>query len=98
MSCDIYEKIFSCQPSELILSWLLRCWDIGTNNQELEGKEARQVGSLARDKAIDKGIGKRAGVLSLWWRLPLSVKDRSSRKILQIPEANGPPLREVSSI
>ena len=44
-------------------------------SQELEGKEAQQLGSLAKDKAIDKGIGKRAGVLSLWWQLLSSVKD-----------------------
>ncbi|KAK4827160.1 hypothetical protein QYF61_015114 [Mycteria americana] len=44
--------------------------------QELKGKEAQQLGSLAKDKAIDKGIGKKAGVLSLWQRLLSSVKDR----------------------
>ncbi|PKU31996.1 rna-directed dna polymerase from mobile element jockey- hypothetical protein [Limosa lapponica baueri] len=36
---------------------------------------AQQLGSLARDKAIDKGIGKRAVVLSLWQRLLSSVRD-----------------------
>ncbi|KAK4806940.1 hypothetical protein QYF61_027307 [Mycteria americana] len=60
------QKYFSRQPGKLILS----C------SQELEGKEARQLGSLAKDKTIDKGIGKRAGVLSLWRRLLSSVKDR----------------------
>ncbi|GAB0203945.1 hypothetical protein GRJ2_002860100 [Grus japonensis] len=69
-------KDFSCQPSKLILSWLLRCWDIGASSQELESKEAWQLGCLARDKAIDKVIGKREGVLSLWRQLLLSVKDR----------------------
>ena len=70
------QKDFSRQPDEQILSWLLRCWNIGASSQELEGKEARQLGSLAKDKAIDKGIGKGAGVLSLWRRLLSSVKDR----------------------
>ncbi|KAK4827542.1 hypothetical protein QYF61_018886 [Mycteria americana] len=45
------------------------------HSQELEGKEAQQLGSLAKDKTIDKGIGKKAGVLSLWRRLLSSVKD-----------------------
>ncbi|KAK4806879.1 hypothetical protein QYF61_012600 [Mycteria americana] len=62
-------------PSEQIISWLLRCWDTGDNS-----KEAWQLGSLARDKAIDKGIGKGATVLSLWRRLLSSVKERHPLK------------------
>jgi len=69
-------KDCSHQPGELILSWLLLCGDIGTSSQELEGREAQQLGSLVTDKAMDKGIGKKAGILSLWQRLLSSVKDR----------------------
>jgi len=57
-------KDFSHHPGEHIVTWLLRCWDNGTSSLELEGKEAKQLGSLARDKGIDKAIGKKEPVLS----------------------------------
>jgi len=43
---------------------------------ELEGKEAKQLGSLARDGGIDKAIGKKAQALSLWRRLLSGVRER----------------------
>jgi len=69
-------KDFSCHPGEHIVTWLLRCWDNGASSLELEGKEAKQLGSLDREGDIDKAIGKKAEVLSLW-RTPLSgVRER----------------------
>ncbi|KAK4832527.1 hypothetical protein QYF61_023859 [Mycteria americana] len=41
-------------------------WDNGASSLELEGKEAKQLGSLSRKGDIDKAIGKGAQVLSLW--------------------------------
>ncbi|KAK4810874.1 hypothetical protein QYF61_013282 [Mycteria americana] len=61
--------------------------DTGANSQELEGKEAQQLGSLAGDKAIDKGIGTGEAVLSLWRRLLSSVKDRANSQQLEGKEA-----------
>ena len=52
-------KDFSRHPGEHIATWLLRCWDNGASSLELEGKEAKQLGSLARDGGIDKAIGKK---------------------------------------
>jgi len=69
-------KDFSCHPGEHIVTWLLRCWDKGASSLELEGKEAKQLGSLARDGGIDKAIGKREQVLSLWRRLLSGVRER----------------------
>ena len=43
---------------------------------ELEDKEAKQLGSLARDGGIDKAIGKKKQVLSLWRRLLSGVRER----------------------
>jgi len=43
---------------------------------ELEGSEARQLGSLAREGGNDKAFGKKAQVLSLWRRLLLGVRER----------------------
>ena len=43
---------------------------------ELESKEARQLGSLAREGGIDKAIGKKDQVLSLWRRLLSGVRER----------------------
>lgn len=91
------QKGFSHQPGKKILSWLLWCWDIWADSQELDGKVAQQLGSFASNKATNKGTVKGAGVLSLdgscqVWRTGIPL-----RKILKIPKENGP-LREVSGI
>ncbi|KAM6097713.1 uncharacterized protein LJ206_001003 [Theristicus caerulescens] len=69
-------KDFSRRPGEHIITWLLRCWDNGASSLELEGREAKQLGSLSREGDIDKAIGKGAKVLSLWRRLLSGVKER----------------------
>ncbi|XP_049649800.1 uncharacterized protein LOC126035331 [Accipiter gentilis] len=69
-------KDFSRHPGEHIVTWLLRCWDSGASSVELEGKEAKQLGSLSREWGIDKAIGRKTQVLSLWRRLLLGVKER----------------------
>ncbi|GAB0205975.1 hypothetical protein GRJ2_003063100 [Grus japonensis] len=69
-------KDFSCLPGEHIITWLLRCWDNGASSLELEGREAKQLGSLSREGGIDKAIGKKAQALSLWRRLLSSVRER----------------------
>ena len=67
-------KDFNRDPGEHIVTWLLQCWDNGASSLELEGKEAKQLGSLARDGGIDKAIGKKEQVLSLWRRLLSGVR------------------------
>ncbi|GAB0208875.1 hypothetical protein GRJ2_003353200 [Grus japonensis] len=69
-------KDFSRLPGEHIITWLLRCWDNGASSLELEGREAKQLGSLSREEGIDKAIGKKAQALSLWRRLLSSVRER----------------------
>ncbi|KAK4810759.1 hypothetical protein QYF61_007733 [Mycteria americana] len=69
-------KDFSHHPGEHVLTWLLRCWDNGASSLELEGKEAKQLGSLSREGGIDKVIGKGAPALSLWRRLLSAMKKR----------------------
>ncbi|GAB0208114.1 hypothetical protein GRJ2_003277100 [Grus japonensis] len=59
-----------------IITWLLRCWDNGASSLELEGREAKQLGSLSREGGTDKAIGKKAQALSLWRRLLSSVRER----------------------
>ncbi|GAB0208490.1 macrophage immunometabolism regulator, partial [Grus japonensis] len=49
-------KDFSHLPGEHIITWLLRCWDNGASSLELEGREAKQLGSLSREGDIDKVI------------------------------------------
>ncbi|GAB0209156.1 hypothetical protein GRJ2_003381300 [Grus japonensis] len=68
-------KDFSRLPGEHIITWLLRCWDNGASSLELEGREAKQLGSLSREGGIDKAIGKKAQALSLWRRLLSSVRE-----------------------
>ena len=67
---------FSHHPGEHIVTWLLRCWDHRPSSLELEGKEAKQLGSLARDGGIDKAIRKKEQVLSLRRRLLSYVRER----------------------
>ncbi|KAK4820379.1 hypothetical protein QYF61_025455 [Mycteria americana] len=55
--------------SEHIVTWLLRCWDNRASSLELEGREAKQLGSLSREGGIDRAIGKGPRVLSLWRQL-----------------------------
>ena len=43
---------------------------------ELEGREAKQLGSLSREGGIDKAIGKKTQALSLWRRLLSGMKAR----------------------
>ncbi|GAB0208500.1 hypothetical protein GRJ2_003315700 [Grus japonensis] len=69
-------KDFSCHPGEHIITWLLRCWDNGASSLELDGREAKQLGSLSREGGIDKAIGKKAQALSLWRRLLSSARER----------------------
>ena len=55
-------KDFSRQLGER----LVRCWDSGDSSLELEGREAKQLGSLSKEGGIDKVIGKKTQALSLW--------------------------------
>ncbi|XP_071892181.1 uncharacterized protein [Anas platyrhynchos] len=73
-------KDFSRHPGEHILTWLLRCWDTGANSQQLEGSEAKQLGSFSRERLIARVIGREAQVLSLWRRLLAAVKERYPHK------------------
>ncbi|KAK4825909.1 hypothetical protein QYF61_003404 [Mycteria americana] len=59
-----------------IVTWLLRCWHNGVSSLELEGKEAKQLGSLSREGDINKAIGKGAQALSLWRQLLSGTKER----------------------
>jgi len=59
-------KDFSQHTGNHIVNWLLRCWDNRASSLELEGREAKQLGFLAREGGIDKAIGKKTQALSLW--------------------------------
>ncbi|KAK4807032.1 hypothetical protein QYF61_000361 [Mycteria americana] len=69
-------KDFGHRPGEHVVTWLLRCWDNRASSLELEGKEAKQLGSLSREGGIDKAIGKGAQALSLWRQLLSGMKER----------------------
>ncbi|KAK4830567.1 hypothetical protein QYF61_011745 [Mycteria americana] len=68
------------RPAEHSVTWLLQCWDNRASSLELEGKEAKQLGSLSREGGIDKAIGKGAQTLSLWRSLLSAIKERYSFK------------------
>lgn len=52
--------------------------ETGANSKEMEGKQAKQLWSLSKEKAIGKVIGKWLQVLRLWKWLLLSVKESYS--------------------
>ncbi|KAK4806240.1 hypothetical protein QYF61_013384 [Mycteria americana] len=74
------QKDFRRHPGEHVVTWLLRCWDSGASSLELEGKEAKQLGSLSREGGIDKAIGKGEPARSLWRRLLSAMKERDPFK------------------
>ena len=51
MSCKVGERISSVVQGS---AWLLWCWDNGASSLELEGREAKQLGSLSREGDMDK--------------------------------------------
>lgn len=47
----------------------------------LDGNEARQLGDIARDKSIDRGISRCLdGAATLWDRMLIAVRERYSYK------------------
>ncbi|XP_050184090.1 uncharacterized protein LOC126646668 [Myiozetetes cayanensis] len=69
-------KDYSRRPGERILTWLVRCWDNGARSHMLEGHEAQQLGSLARDREIEQGIAREPYSHSLWLRILNAVRER----------------------
>ena len=51
-------KEFTRRLNETLVTWLLRCWDGGVSSLSLDGNKARQLGDIARDKSIDRGISR----------------------------------------
>lgn len=50
-------KVFRHHEGEPLTTWLLRCSDSGANNIVLDDRQLRRLGSLARDRGIDKALG-----------------------------------------
>ncbi|PKU29392.1 ubiquitin carboxyl-terminal hydrolase 4 [Limosa lapponica baueri] len=69
-------KDFCHCEGETLISWLLQCWDNGADTIDLEGREARQLGNLARYGGTDKATGKKTNTLSLWRQLVSAIKGR----------------------
>jgi len=54
------KKHFSHHDGESLTTWLVRCWDNRADSLDLDGREAMQLGSLARDGGIEKATRERA--------------------------------------
>lgn len=78
-------KEFTRRLNETLVTWLLRCWDGGASSLSLDGNKARQLGDIARDKSIDRGISRCLdGAATLWDRILIAVRERYPYKdILQ---------------
>ncbi|XP_046761077.1 uncharacterized protein LOC121108186 [Gallus gallus] len=80
-------KDFTHHPKEPIVTWLLRCWDSGADSVLLDSREAHQLGGIARDSAIDRGISTcRNQAFTLWKWMLLAVKERYPFKDDLMPE------------
>lgn len=78
------EKDFSHHPGEHITIWLLQCW---ASSLELEDKEARQLGSLAKEPGIDKALGKKTQASKGDW-YQMWGKGIPTRKIFDVTQEN----------
>ena len=78
---------FSCHPNEPNVTGLLQCWDNGANSVSLDSREARQLGGIARDSAIDRGITTcQNQAFTLWKQTLLAIKERYPFKDDLMPE------------
>ncbi|NWI46058.1 DZIP3 ligase, partial [Picathartes gymnocephalus] len=81
---DIRER-FTRLPHQSLLYWLYWCWFSGAHGDIfLDRDEARQLGSLSGVAAIDRGIGRRTGTLSLWRRLVCSMREAYTASKLMV--------------
>ena len=70
-------KEFTRHPNKTLVTWLLRCWDGEAGSLSLDGNEARQLGGIAKDSSIDRGISKCLdGATTLWERMLVAVRER----------------------
>ena len=70
------QKDFRRHEGESLTTWLLRCWDNRADGLDLQGREAMQLASLAREGGIDKAIGGKKETQSLWMQILSAVKSR----------------------
>ncbi|NXL80075.1 DZIP3 ligase, partial [Leptocoma aspasia] len=78
---DRYRRL----PDQSLLLWLYECWFAGAHvDVLLDSAEAKQLGSLSRDVAVDRGLGRRTGTHSLWMRLVWSVRAAHSAEELLV--------------
>lgn len=73
-------KDYTRKDGENVLTWMLRCWDNGADTRELEGGEAKQLGSLSRDSTLDGAIASEPNPTALWTRLLTAMKTRFRNK------------------
>ena len=70
-------KDFSHQSNEPIVTWLLQCCDNGANSVWLDSREARQLGGITRNSAIDRDISTcQNQAFTLWKPMLVAIKER----------------------
>lgn len=70
-------KHYNRHEGELVTWLLLWCWDNGTHGLDLGAKEVKQLGLMAREAGIDRGLHKRH-ILSLFLSDSCSVRKQVS--------------------
>ena len=80
-------KDLSQHPDEPTLTCLLQGWDNGTKSVLLDSWEAHQLGSIAKNSMIDKGINRcQDKAFSLWKQMLLAIKEKYPSKDDLMPE------------
>lgn len=75
-SCEMWERTLAIVKKNPLTTWWLRCRDTGSDTINLDGKEAQQLGFLARDRGIDKALVDKTKGLRLWRWLLSAVRTR----------------------
>ena len=70
-------KEFTRYPNGTLVTWLLCCWDGEASSLSLDGNKVRQLGGIAKDSSIDRGISRCLdGAAALWERMLVAVRER----------------------
>lgn len=80
-------KDFLQRLNELVVNWLIWCWNTGANSVLLEGWEVQQLGSIAKDSAFDRDVSRcLGGSFTLWKWMLLDIREKYPFKNNLMPE------------
>ncbi|KAF4793609.1 hypothetical protein TURU_109620 [Turdus rufiventris] len=73
--CNLRKDI-ARRGREALTTWFLRVWDFMGKGVNLDGTEARNLGSLTQNSGVDQIFVREPGPLCLWVQLLMSARER----------------------